>query len=284
MPKSQADKPPRFDCCDVHPKQLKDKFCCNHKILLCSVCSSSGHNGCSVKNVDDVCKIVDISDTGALYDRTRNLQESVKSILPTLDKAMMELKDQEKTMLHDAQKVYNQIIAQATAVYGSIKNEIQTSCQSKISVFSQQRKKLSEMSLKLDAPLTVLEESKAKPINTKLFLRLQENVSYTKKVATELQEIRKSIKPTLLSFIPSQTSQEILHSSFILGKVQKSESYPPGADITVPEIMFPVSTLKQTTSQPNAGETSGHHDIPQTTPQPNAGETSGHHDIPVEGA
>ena len=252
MPKSQADKPPRFDSCDVHPKLLKNQFCCDHKILLCSVCSSSEHNTCSITNVEEVCPIIDTSDTGALYDKIRSLQETLKSTLPAVDKAMRDLKDQEKTMLHDAQMVYDQIITQVKTLHGSIKNEIQTSCQSQISRLSQQRKKVSDMNIKLDAPLTVLGDLKAKPIDTKLFLRLQENVNYTKKIAKELQELRKSLNIVSLSFIPSKLSEDVLSSSFTLGKIRKSDSNLRGADMMVPDIMFPVSALKQTTAQSNA--------------------------------
>ena len=254
MPKSQADKPPRFDSCDVHPKLLKNQFCCDHKILLCSVCSSSEHNTCSIKNVEEVCPIIDTSDTGALYDKIRSLQETLKSTLPAVDKAMRELKDQEKTMLHYAQKVHDQIITQAKTLHGSIKNEIQTSCQSQMSLLSQQRKKVSDMNIKLDTPLTVLGDLKAKPIDTKLFLRLQENVNYTKKIAKELQELRKSLNIVSLSFIPSKSSEDVLSSSFTLGKIRKSDSNLLGAGMMVPDIMFPVSALKQTTAESNAGQ------------------------------
>ena len=260
MPKSQADKPPRFQRCDIHPKLLKNQFCYDHNILLCSVCSSFEHNTCSIKNVEEVCTVVDSSDTDAVYDKRRSLQETLKSSLPAMDKAMMELKDQEETMLHDAQTVYDQIIAQANTVYGSIKDEIHTKCQSQISRLFQQRKNVSDMSLKLDAPLNELRELKAKPIDTNVFLRLQENVNYTKKVAAELKELLRSLKFVSLSFIPNQAIQEILQSSVTLGEILKSESNPPGTDILVPEIMFPVSVLKQTKAQHNAGQKS----CPQT--------------------
>ena len=254
MPKSQADKPPRFECCDVHPKLLKNQFCCDHKILLCPVCSSSEHNTCATKNVEEVCPIIDTSDTGALYDKIRSLQETLKSTLPAIDKAMMELKVQEKTMLHDAQMVYDQIITQAKTVHGSIKNEIQKSCQSQITRLSQQRKKVSDMNIKLDTPLTVLGDLKAKPIDTKLFLRLQENVNYTKNIAKELQELRKSLNIVSLSFIPSQPSEDVLSSSFTLGKIRKSDSNLLSAGMMVPDIMFPVSALKQITAESSPGQ------------------------------
>ena len=40
MPRSQANKPPRFSFCDEHPKHLKNQFCSVHKQLVCSLCSS----------------------------------------------------------------------------------------------------------------------------------------------------------------------------------------------------------------------------------------------------
>ena len=35
MPKSQADKPPRFEDCDIHYRNRKDKYCSEHRFLLC---------------------------------------------------------------------------------------------------------------------------------------------------------------------------------------------------------------------------------------------------------
>ena len=52
MPKSIADKPPKYERCDSHPRQWKDVFCCNHKELVCSTCSDTEHKACLIKSVD----------------------------------------------------------------------------------------------------------------------------------------------------------------------------------------------------------------------------------------
>ncbi|MEW8487698.1 MAG: hypothetical protein AB2705_21155 [Candidatus Thiodiazotropha sp.] len=252
MPKSQADKPPRFEYCDVHPKQLKDVFCCEHKILLCALCSSSDHKGCSIKTVQDACGVVNVSKIGALYDKIKTLQENLKSALPSIKKDVDQIKDQQKTMLRDAQMIYDQMLARLNKLYNDIKKEIQTRCQSKLDRLSHQHKKYNGLFTKLDSPLVRLEELQAIPIDTKEFLRLQEIVSDTKKLTAELQDSHEH-RPTSLTFTPSQQVQEILSSSFTFGKIRSSDS-KSDADIVIPEIVFPVSTLKQVSARPKTGK------------------------------
>ncbi|MEW8542096.1 MAG: hypothetical protein AB2693_01055, partial [Candidatus Thiodiazotropha sp.] len=170
MPKSQADKSPRFDYCDLHPKLRKDQFCCEHRILLCSLCSSSDHKGCSTKTIEDACKIVDDSETDALYKNVKSFQDNLKSELPSVDKKIKIIKDQEKTMLRDTQTLHDQMIAKIKNMFDSINNEIQTSCQSQISNLSRHKKKVKDTITKLDSPLSELREQKGKSVDTKLFL------------------------------------------------------------------------------------------------------------------
>ena len=249
MPKSQADKPPRFDFCDVHPKQLKDEFCCDHRSLLCTMCASIEHKGCCVKPVKDACTTVDASETSALYENIQGFQETLKSSLTSINKELMKIKDQEKTMLQDVQQVYDQITAKVKKMFDSIKNEIQTSCQSQIDLLSRHQKKINDTIQKLDSLLSDVGELKAKSIDTKIFLRLQETVSYTTKFTMEFQESRKSLQFASLSFLQSQSVGEILSSSFTFGTVRKSYSERPEADMLIPEIHFPVSVLTQTTAR-----------------------------------
>ena len=260
MPKSQADKPPRFDFCDVHPKQLKDEFCCDHRSLLCTICASSEHKECSIKPVKDACTTVDASETSALYGKIQGLQETLKSSLISIDNELRKMKDQEKTMLQDVQQVYDQITAKVNKMFDSIKNEIQTSCQSQIDLLSRHQKKVNVLSQKLDSLLSDVGVLKAKSIDTKIFLRLQETVSYTTKFTMEFQESRKSLQFASLSCLQSKAVEEILSSSFTFGTVRKSDSKPPEADMLIPEIHFPVSVLNQTTAGPGAGQTAS----PQT--------------------
>ena len=278
MPKSQVDKPPRFDYCDVHPRLLKNQFCVKHKILLCSLCSSSDHKGCSTKTVEDACKTVDKSETDALYKNTKCLQDKLKSALPPVEKKRKNIIDQEKTMLNDAQKIYDQMIAKAKNMFGSIKNEIQTSCQSQISDLSRHEKKMKDTITKLDSPLSELRELKDKTVDAKLFLRIQEIVSYITKFTTEARESSKTLNFGSLSFIPSQPLQEFLSSSFTIGAIRRSD-LKYGTEIMLPKIMFPVSPLKQATPHPQARQASGNQNLGGALPK--AVQTPGTHNLGV---
>ena len=257
MPESQADKPPRYDYCDVHPKHLKDEFCCDHRSLLCTICASSEHRECCIKLVKDACTTADASETSALYGKIQGLQEMLKSSLTSIDKELRKMKDQEKTMLQDVQQVYDQITAKVNKLFGSIRNEIQTSCQSQINRLSRHQKKVNDIIQKLDLMLSDVGELRAKSIDTKIFLRLQETVSYTTKLIMEFQESCRSLQLASLSFLQSKSVGEILSSSFKFGTVRKSDSKLPEADMLIPEIHFPVSVLNQTTSQTEAGQKAG---------------------------
>ena len=49
MPKSQADKPPRFEYCDVHNRHRKDQYCTAHRVLLCTLCVPLNHKELSCR-------------------------------------------------------------------------------------------------------------------------------------------------------------------------------------------------------------------------------------------
>ena len=63
MPRSQADKPPKFNFCVEHPKYLKNQFCSVHKQLICSLCSPLYHKNCSTGSVEDVSKSISSPET-----------------------------------------------------------------------------------------------------------------------------------------------------------------------------------------------------------------------------
>ena len=278
MPKSQADKPPRFDYCDVHPRLLKDQFCFEHKILLCSLCSSSDHKGCSTETVENAYNTVDNSELDALYKNIKCLQDNLKSALPQVDKEIKNIKDQEKTMLNDAQKIYDRMIAKAKNMFGNIKNEIQASCQSQILNLSRHEKKVKDTITKLDSPLSELREQNDKTVDAKLFLRIQEIVSYVTKFTTEAHESSKTLNFGSFSFVPSQPLREFLSSSFTIGALRRSDSNID-TEIVLPEIMFPVSPLKQATPHPQARQASGNQNLGGALPK--AVQTRGTHSLGV---
>lgn len=52
MPKSHADKQPRFEYCDVSRFYQGDQYCSEHKVLLCMLCAPLHSKGCIVESLE----------------------------------------------------------------------------------------------------------------------------------------------------------------------------------------------------------------------------------------
>ena len=86
MPKSMADKPPRYDACDDHPKHLKDQFCCDHGTLVCSTCCSTSHAMCNTKSVADTCQYIQQSEIDTIRDVNKTYKSQLLKFLSSMDK------------------------------------------------------------------------------------------------------------------------------------------------------------------------------------------------------
>ena len=243
MPQSQADKPPRFHHCDDHPALLKGQFCCDHKNMICSSCSLS-HTNCTVQSIGDVCKNISSSETDSLYDAVRNLKEQAMSVMSSVKENIKKLKEQRKSILGEAQQLYDQIISKMKKIFQDMEADIEANCQSQILLMSQQQEKINAMIAKLESSMTDIEKFQGKHIDTKLFLKIQENINDTNQITDEFRNVNKSSLFVDLSFIPSKTIQEFLSASVTLGSVSKSHKNQ-GTYIAVTDIVFPSALQPQ---------------------------------------
>ena len=137
MPRSQADKPPRFSFCDEHPKHLKNQFCSDHKQLICSLCSPLYHKNCSTGSVEDVSKSISSSETNALYDIVSDMKSNLESSLTAVVSNIDDLNGQKTIMHKQAQEVYDKIVSKAKKWFADEKSEIDTHYKSQLLVLKQ---------------------------------------------------------------------------------------------------------------------------------------------------
>ena len=260
MPQSQADKPPRFHYCDDHPALVKDQFCCDHKNMICSSCSLS-HTNCTVQSIGDVCKNISSSETDSLYDAVRNLQEQAKSVMSSVKENIEKLQEQRKFILEEVQQLYDQIISKMKKIFQDMEADIEANCQSQILLMSQQQEKINAMIAKLDSSMTDIEKFQGKHIDTKLFLKIQENINDTNQITDEFRNVNKSLLFVDLSFTPSKTIQEFLSASVTLGSVSKSHknqgTYIAVTDIVFPSALQPQHIARAEPQQQSCGHISG---------------------------
>ena len=243
MPQSQADKPPKFEDCDVHPKLLRDEFCSVHKVLVCSSCSSTNHDKCFVGSINDVCKDLNASEIDLLYNSIKTLQDQARSVNSSLEQNIQKLVEEKKKMLKEAQDMYDSVTVKVNNLFQELQSEIETAHKSQKMLILQQQENMDNLINRLEFILTESEKFKGKPIETKLFLKVQELVANTGEIIEEFRAFGKSFCLTSLSFKPGKVFQDLLNRSVTFGSVVKSES-KHGTDIIVTDIVFPCSQNK----------------------------------------
>ena len=237
MPQSQADKPPKFPNCDDHPALVKDRFCCEHKSMVCSSCSSN-HINCTVQRIEDVCENIRSSETDSLYDRIKDLKENVRSFGSSVERNIKKVQEKRKCMLEEAQQLYDHFISKINKLYQDMEADIEANCQSQILLMSQHQEEINAMIAKLESSMADIEKFQGKSIDTKLFLKIQENVSDINQITGEFRSLNQSLPFPDLSFIPSKTIQELLSTSFALGAVSKAHTQRD-TNIMGGDILFP---------------------------------------------
>ena len=244
MPRSQADKPPRFSYCDDHPKHLKNQFCSVHKQLVCSQCLPLYHKNCSTGSVEDVSKSISSSETNALYDIVSDMKSNVESSLTAMKSNIDDLNGQKTIMLKQAQELYDKMVSKAKKWFDDERSEIDTHYQEQLSVLKQNHTRIKNTVSRIESSLRQIDILRSKPIDAKLFLRIQDILSDMKQYQ---DNFKAPICNVQLSFVPSIQMQEFLSSSYTMGSVKVDKSK---CEITIPEILYPVSSTKQSRACP----------------------------------
>ena len=246
MPPSMADKPPRYETCDDHPKRLKDQFCYHHGVLVCSMCCSASHSMCDTKSVEDTCKHIQLSEVDNLCDANKNYKSQLSKFLSSVDKHGGKLIDQRQTLLKDAQTAYDKIIAELNRSYQNMKTVIDAECDLQDATVSQLKQEIKSQISQVDAEINFTNKVRGKTIYVNTFLSLQESVSKTRKCVVAIESLKESLNLTSLIFEPSKDVQILLSKPVNFGSLNKYR-FNVGADISTQDISFP-NRIKGSTS------------------------------------
>ena len=238
MPPSMADKPPRYELCDDHPKCLKDQFCYHHGVLICSMCCSASHSMCDTKNVVDTCKYIQLSEVDNLCDANKSYRSQLSKLLSSVDKRGGKLIDQRQTLLKDAKTAYDKIIAEINRSYQNMKTVINAECDLQDKTVSQLKQEIKSQISQVDAEINFTNKVRGKPINVNTFLSLQESVSKTRKCVVVVKNLKESLNLTSLIFEPSKDIQILLSKPLNFGSLNKHH-LNVDVDVSTQDINFP---------------------------------------------
>ena len=254
MPPSMADKPPRYETCDDHPKHLKDQFCHQHGALICSICCSASHSMCDTKSVEDTCKYTQLSEVANLCDVNKSYKSQLSKFLSSVDKHGGKLIDQRQTLLTDAKTTYDKIIAEINRSYQNMKTVIEAECDLQDKTVSQLKQEINAQISLVDAEINFTNKVRGKPININTFLSLQESVSKTRKCAVVVKNLKESLNLTSLIFEPSKDVQILLSKPLNFGSLNKHH-LNVDVDVSAQDINFPshIKGSTRTVSPSNRG-------------------------------
>ena len=239
MPKSMADKPPKFDYCDAHQQSRKDQYCWQHRVLLCSKCISLQHKYCLVKSVGDACKSVPTSEIDTLYDKVSDIKANLSSVVAQIDHNITELGKQQVGSLKDAQDLKDKVIAKVDKKFQDMISEINSTYTAKISDLGRCQNGLNDVITDLQVTLDDINKQKGSTVNIKVFLKIQDILKDIKQCKSTTEKLKPSAMNVKLSFLPDKRIQEFLSTPFNMGSITLVTSQPQ-VPLSVPEILFPL--------------------------------------------
>ena len=197
MPRFIAVKPPRFEDCEVHPKHVKGQFCLEHQISVCCLCAITIHTGCKVLSVDDECKSISSSDITSTYDIISNLIENIKAVTTSLETNIEQLKVEKADALEDVQDMYHKVRSKFNEMYEKFKHETKENYQEQQMVLLKHQVQLEDQVARLETSLSDIDRLKGKPVDAKVFLKMQD-------VLNVIKESKQSLTISVLFFEPFQ--------------------------------------------------------------------------------
>ena len=243
MPKSMADKPPKFDYCNVHHRSRKDQFCGTHRALLCSQCVPLQHKGCPVQGVDVACKGVPTSEIDALYDTVSDFKVNLSSVVAKIHLNVTALGKEKIDMLKDAQDAKDKSIAKIENIFQEITSEIKSTHKAHTSDLGRSENKVNDVIVNLEGTLDDIDKMKGNTIDTKVFLKIQDILKDVEQCKSDCEKLRQSVMNVKMSFIHDKKMKELVSTSFKMGSISLDTSQPLVA-ISLPEISFPTSPVR----------------------------------------
>ena len=259
MPKSLADKPQKYERCDDHPGQWKEKFCCDHKELMCSTCADTDHKTCLNKSVDDLCKTIPSSEINFLRNVVKHLNDEVHCMKVAVEADIDDLAEQRKHLMQESKDIHEKVNSKVNELFQSIQSEIAEECMSQNERLNNYEAKVTDIDKRTEESLYEIKMQKGKSIDAKSFLMIQKHVQSINQIADHLRTLNLTRRLVSLSFDPSNLLKEIVSYSATFGSLKKEESRPDVIevnDITFPQSSSPSVPSIQVTARPRANQQS----------------------------
>ena len=240
MPATEADKPPRYKSCLIHNNQLKKQFCNKHRKMICSKCRISYHTNCKISDITDMCNAIDSTELDEFTMSLANCKMKMISTRSNVENNIFELKEQKADALENVKELYNKTISKVNQVYADTLVRVNSIFEKLLKELQSQTSKLCQMISNLNSILENAATMKRRPIDSKLFLELQDMADRANQSGDNYNKLVASSFKLSMSFTPCSACKDFISSSFKLGSFKEhSSTYAPIG--TVNTLIVPIS-------------------------------------------
>ena len=182
MPACQADKPVKYQLCDIHNREDKNRYCFDHSITVCGTCATGKHKQCQVKEVSEASKSFNIlAEKKSLSANIDLLLKHVKETSKTIKLNNARLETKRQDILTMAQKQRDDFLEKVNQSYQDFSEEATNLFKEHITILSAHQSALDNIVTEIDTILQSLQQISTKKQNDqKGFLELHYSAEKTR--------------------------------------------------------------------------------------------------------
>ena len=223
MPACEADKPPKFQDCQIHANAVRDWFCINHNEMICSKCKNQ-HDRCFIRHADDMSKILDPNDIRKFMNGASKAKDEASTVMSELEQNVSDIENRRACMLEQVKIKHEKIKAELARKFHASCEGINKTCSEHAASITAQVASLSDKVVQLDCVREDVKQETKSKLDTKLFVKMQTVVENTSEIVKSIRDLTKEINIVDLEFIEDEHLNSFLTNDTDIGFVQETMS------------------------------------------------------------
>ena len=224
MPKAQAEKPVKYPDCTKHAGNIKNRYCIDHKEMICSECSKSTHQICTTTPLSALCRGLGSADIQQFETVVDSLKQNVLSTKSSLESNVTDIEKQKQNLIKQAKEERDKIISEAGKLYENTVSMVSDTCEQKRARIAEQIKTLDNIKHSLDETSTDITKKLNVKFDQNVFIRMQQIVEKVREYTSKILNLNKTIRKITVSFSPSSGILTFLSARENLGDVKEISS------------------------------------------------------------
>lgn len=239
MPWCQNERPVKYQGCNSHVGNVRDRFCLNHSVMVCSQCIQGNHTGCRTEKISDICNDLHSEDISNLKEALSLVSDNLVSAKSTLYSSFKEIEEKRDAFIKNVQERCDTVISKTQERCSELKAKVNKISNSNLSNLEEQRQTILDTSFWFDETIASIDKKLIDKIEPNLFLRIQEIIGKLEKCKSSL-EILQVEKKLVIPFLISKEASTFISRDCQLVQV-KEELLPLPILRPIPDIHFPMT-------------------------------------------